>query len=279
MISTGLQSALRPLRAALLLAPLWITSSPAGTYEDLIFTAQLGDVARLQRLQQRGADINSVDKEGNSLLMLAIREEGYALAEYLAKNKANLDLRNRLGENALMLAAFKGNQLLVQTLVEAGADVNGTGWTPLMYAAFNGQLNSIEYLVEKGAQINATASSGSSALMLAARNGHSHVVRYLIGKKADLALQNGQHQTALDLAIKQDYADVVALLQAAGAPKGSTPASPAATLASTAPADTTDGKPKTAPLPVVERDVKEAPANKQGNESSNTKTALESSAE
>jgi len=65
------------------------------------------------------------------------------------------------------------NQLqIVETLLEAGADVNGVGrygWTPLIEAAFWGRLEIVRLLLDRGANADAKAERDATALSEAER--------------------------------------------------------------------------------------------------------------
>ena len=53
----------------------------APTYDDLIQAAESGDRATVDKLIGRGMDVNSVDKQGNTLLMLAARNGNLELID------------------------------------------------------------------------------------------------------------------------------------------------------------------------------------------------------
>jgi len=74
---------------------------------ELIEAVRTGDFDSALRMLAAGADVNSRDSEGSSLLMLA---------------------------------SHAGNLAMVLALIKAGAEVNACderGWTPLMKAAYN----------------------------------------------------------------------------------------------------------------------------------------------
>lgn len=192
----------------------------AGVYEDMISALRAGDTPAAIALLDRGVDVNTVDRSGNSLLMLAVRENNAELLDQLILRRARLNSRNRDGDTALRMAAFNGQEAFVKRLVEAGAAVNMYGWTPLAYAAFNGHASIADYLIRHGAEIDARSENGSTALMIAARNGHKAVVEVLLQHKADPTLSNENGLTALDWAQKSANTDIATLLRAAGGGSG-----------------------------------------------------------
>jgi len=192
----------------------------AGVYDDMLGALRSGDTSAATALLNRGVDVNTVDVEGNTLLMLAVRENNPELLEQLILRRARLNVRNRHGDTALRMAAFAGKLAFVQRLVEAGAEVNMYGWSPLSYAAFNGHAAIVEYLLKRGAEINATTENGSTALLLAARNGHLEVAEVLLKHHADPNIANESGDTALDLAEKSNNSDIALRLRSAGGHHG-----------------------------------------------------------
>ena len=173
------------LRRRLLVAALACSLLPggaawAGAYDDALNAATLGDGNALARLLQRGIDPDTVDANGNTLLILAAREGQLAAVEALLRYRVRIDYRTPAGDSALMLAVLRGHDAVVAALLKAGAKVNHDGWAPLHYAAFEGRDNLLDPLVGAGADVNLPAPNQSTALMLAARNGHAEFVRRLL---------------------------------------------------------------------------------------------------
>ena len=208
---------------ALLLLPI---VAAAGVYEDMEEALISGDTTWAIKLINRGMDVNSVDAAGNTLLMQTVNRDNQEFFDYLLKRRARINTRNRNGETALSLAAYRGKLHFVQRLVDSGADVDLYGWPPLIYAAFNGHTAVAEYLLKKGAEVNATTENGSTALLFAARFGHIEVVELLLLNKADPNIANERGATAIDWALKTDNTDIADLLRKAGGRAGDQPAGP-----------------------------------------------------
>ena len=192
----------------------------AGSYEDLEEAMIRKDSAAVIKLIERGVDINTVDRSGNSLLTQAVRQDNAELFDALLARRARLNTRNRNGETALSIAAFTGKMPYVNRLVEAGAEVNFFRWPPLAYAAFNGHTAIAEYLLKRGADIDAKTENGSTALFFAARYGHLDTVKLLLSHEADVSIANESDETAVDWAMKGRNTDIVDLLRAAGGRAG-----------------------------------------------------------
>lgn len=187
----------------------------AGSYDDALSAANMGDAKELVSLIQRGLDPDTVDAQGNTLLILAAREGHTAAVEALAKNRARLDYRNPAGDSALMLAVLRGHEDAARALIKAGAVVAHDGWAPLHYAAFEGRDELIADILAAGADVNAPAPNKATPLMLAARNGHIDVVRRLLAlPQTDLNALNDAGLSADAWALQNNNTDIAELIQA-----------------------------------------------------------------
>jgi len=189
--------------AAVLVAALafFIPSSQAGSREDALTAARRGNIATLSKLLESGAaSPNTVDGEGNSLLILTVRDGYVEATTAILGFRPQVDHRNRSGDTALMIAASKGDMKLLDLLLANGAKTNPPGgknpWTALHYAAFEGSLPALERLLTAGADIDALTPNLSDALMLAARNGHIDVVQRLLKTPINLDRRNDREMTA-----------------------------------------------------------------------------------
>jgi len=150
-----------------------------------LFTAVLaGDVAKTTTMLNKGADCNTCNEEGASLLMLA---------------------------------AAAGHLDLVEMLIKAGAKVDAAdarGWTPLMKALFNYELNRgfpdvVSALIGAGADIEHQVSYGTRPLMIAAGYGEASVVEVLLAAGVDTGAVNEGGRNAKTMAETKDYIEVV----------------------------------------------------------------------
>jgi ankyrin repeat protein len=188
----------------------------AGAYEDMEEAMTRDDTDAAIALVGRGMDVNTVDRQGNTLLIQSIRRDLPELFDYLMQRKARVNMRNRNGETALSIAAYLGYARYVRRLVDAGAEVNFFGWPPLAYAAYNGHTEIVDYLIGRGAEVNAKTENGSTALFFASRLGHIETVETLLQHRADPSIINDNGETALDWALKGNHTHVADALRAAG---------------------------------------------------------------
>ncbi len=206
--------------AVFLFTLLLSTAVFAGVFEDVEEAMIRRDSSGVIALIQRGVDINTVNRNGDTLLTQSVRHDLPELFDYLLKRRARLNVRNRNGETALSLAAYFGKLPYVERLVAAGADVNFYGWSPLAYAAYNGHTEVAAYLIKRGADVNAKTENGSTALFFAARFDHPDLVKLLLANQADPTVANDVGETAIDWALKSGNTDIEDLLRAAGGRSG-----------------------------------------------------------
>ena len=163
-------------RLIVLAAMCGITSLCAEFSAQPLFEAlRQGGAAKVQKAVTEGADVNSRDDHGNTLLMQAAVYSTPALMEFLLANGANPKAANERGYTALMRAM--PDLVKIKMLVEHGADVNAAseeGMTPIIIAAsIPTAAPALRYLIQKGANLQAIAQrpGGGDAVMLAATQG------------------------------------------------------------------------------------------------------------
>ena len=121
----------------------------------------------------RGMDPNTVDPNGDPVLLIAARSGWQTTVEILLAGGAKVDAQNRFGDRPVTVAALNGNLAIVKLLFTRGAEINPPGWTPLIYAASNGHLEVMRFLIDSGAKIDAESPNGTTALMMAVRGGQT----------------------------------------------------------------------------------------------------------
>ena len=162
----------------------------------------------LRYLISAGADLNARTPVNETPLMLAafFSEEGQSGAG----------------------RGFERHERAVRMLVDAGAQIENLPhhYTPLAYAAYKGNERIVQYLLERGARVDGDAQRGgtyvNTPLMMAAIQGHEHVVRILLRAGADTNIRVHGGHTAAEFAAKYNHLNLAQLLCArrayAGAP-------------------------------------------------------------
>jgi uncharacterized protein len=186
--------------------PAWALSSSLNAF---LFAARDNSPAIIAKMPALGLGTQTRDDLGNTLLMIAVREAGDQLAlGLLAQPQWQaaqvLDAENRLGENALMLAALGDAPGISRRLLELGAQANRAGWGPLHYAATGGSVKVIQLLADVDAYVDALSPNGTTPLMMAARFNHRPAAAALLELGADPTISNQSGLTARDYAIENN---------------------------------------------------------------------------
>jgi ankyrin repeat protein len=203
--------------AALALSALAPTAAAQKLYEDFLFAVNNDRAAEVRTLLLRGVDPNTVDPDGDPVLVMAARAGYVATVDVLLAGRATVDARNRYGDTALAIASLNGHLGVVKRLRARGGDVNQPGWTALIYAATGGHDDIVRYLLAEGAEINAASPNGTTALMMAVREGRFATAELLLSRGADPNQRNQNGASALDWAKRSNDTELVARLRRAGA--------------------------------------------------------------
>lgn len=200
-------AAIISVSALLAFAPL---TGIAGAYDDFFRAVRTNNAGAVQALLTRGLDPNLIEPErGDTGLILALRDDSMKVFDVLLNARGiDLEVRAKNGDNALMIAAFKGNKRAVEDLLAKGAQVNRPGWTALHYASSIGNNEIVGMLLEKSAYIDAESPNRTTPLMMAALNGHIMTVKLLLDEGADATLKNEHGMNAIDIAKMQGHQDI-----------------------------------------------------------------------
>jgi len=174
-----------------------------------------GDVARVKKLLEKGADLNARDVSGWTPLHEAALNGRFGIAELLIKHGADLNARDKDGNTPLHIAALNNYADVTELLIKHGADLNaknGDGSTPLHIAAHHGHVGIVVLLIKHGADLNARDVSGWTPLHYAAGAGRADVVKLLLEKGADPTIRSNNGKTPLDVARQNGHERVAEIL-------------------------------------------------------------------
>lgn len=196
---------------------------------DAAFT---GDISRVNLAITRGANINAQAAkialygayESCTALMLAIKRGHTQIIELLLDEGADVNVQNKLGLTAFVLAIWHGQPEIAELLFEK-SDVQMTthsGEVALLKSAGEGYTRIVRLLLARGVAVNAQNNEQMTALMLASQKGHVDIINMLITHAfnniiIEIDKQNCKGETALVLAAINNHADIVKLLLDAGA--------------------------------------------------------------
>ena len=181
-------------------------------------SSQCGNNEAVQFLLDLGVNINYINIEGKTALMLACEAGHEEVVQTLVSGGANVNLQDNIGCTALMVSKTKEIFLL---LLQSNADINiltHKGSTPLIVASQLGHLSVVEtLLVEYNNDPNFWNEIGMTALFYASFRDHCQVAEILLKKGADPNIQEEDGVTALLLASLKGYYQVVEILLEKGA--------------------------------------------------------------
>lgn len=234
----------------ILVISLWVTAGCEKKSHfitiDLLEAAAHGNLNEVKNLLENGTDVDIVDKNGITALMIASAEGYKDIVELLLIQGADINARNNNGETALEItsyeeikvlllwydqpvvsadlcyAARRGDLPAVKIYLHRGIDINAKGnegLTALIEASQEGKKEVVELLLSKGANINTGTDYGLTALMAASRNGHRDIVELLLSNGAEINIKTKYGDSALFLASEQEHQEVVELLRQHSAAK------------------------------------------------------------
>lgn len=219
--------------------------------ESLLAAASAGAVDTLTLLlDERGANINTVDRFRQTALSHAILARCQECALFLLDRGIDWRIHNKRGLRALHLAASMGLVIVIDRLLDAGDEVNTSRTntdTPLIIAARNGKTDAVrcllnaggdphgrgakrmtalhvaanaeitEMLLKAGAAPDARNKDGETPLFDAARTGRLDQIQLLVGANVDVHVVNDKNETALLQAAQRGAVEAVDYLLDIGA--------------------------------------------------------------
>lgn len=172
----------------------------------------------LPLLQEYNADLDAHDEEAGvgTPLQVAAAENNVRTVRTLLQLGVDVDLIVH-GDSALAIAARRGHDDIVRTLIDAGAAVSlvdGMDESPLAAAAAADRASTVQLLLDAGAHVNESDRDRQTALMKAAAAGASHAVTVLLDAGADRMATDRSDRTAATHAAANRHLRLAALLAA-----------------------------------------------------------------
>ncbi|XP_071508188.1 uncharacterized protein [Diadema antillarum] len=153
----------------------------------LLCAAANGDVTTLNLLLQKGADINQRGKGKTTPLMIAAETGAKEKVTFLLSKDADTTLTDEDGKTALhrteRIRVTKCAELLIEKNPELLQAIDNCQQTVLHQAAGEGNKVLVDYLLEKGADVTATDNLKRSALHWSVIQGMESVVESLVKQK------------------------------------------------------------------------------------------------
>lgn len=189
----------------------------------LHYLAYFDIVCRAKRLLEQKTDIDINDNAlGMTPLHCAAFRGNEAMLELLLDNGADINAQTKDGDTALHLATVRGKRKIMKTLIARGIDIrmtNNAGHTALHAAV--GTLDdeaTVPLLVKSKLNVDAqNPITGDTPLHLAVQFKRPRIILYLLNKKATVDIFNKKGMTPLHISARSNNLEAVTLLLERGA--------------------------------------------------------------
>ncbi|KAK6540060.1 hypothetical protein TWF694_008890 [Orbilia ellipsospora] len=171
----------------------------------LHYAAESGDRGVVQLLLDKGVNIESKDKSGQTPLSRAASLKHADAVQLLLEKGADVESKDHNGHTPLSHAAVSGAETVIRLLLAKGVNIesrDNEGRTPLSHAACSWWEATVQVLLEKGANTESRDSDGLTPVSHAARSGRDAAIRLLVGSGADLESRDNNGRTPLAHAAK-----------------------------------------------------------------------------
>eukprot|EP00796_Vickermania_ingenoplastis_P004339 gene4339-3153_t len=202
--------------------PALLNAAEAGGYTALHFAAFNGDVALIDLLVSKGAELDTTNFDGNTPLVMAVKGRQPDAICALAKAGASLDKATSLGSTAIHHAASMGYIDCMKLLQELGANTTfekTEAGSLLHWASHSGSIPCVgSVMYDLKVPVNTVDKHGGTALMVAVHMQKIEVAAFLLEHGADpnIAIEE-DGTTALHVAVEMGFTDCVKLLISCGA--------------------------------------------------------------
>ena len=156
--------------------------------------------------------INSTDNDGWTMLHHCARFEANDCANYLIENGADINKKATNGDTALLIAIREKNTPLAIQLITIGADitcVNDQGKT-FLHTTESREIAAL--LLKKGLHINALDKEDSTPISTAVEAGNRELVRLFLVHGADINIADRAGETPLHIAAENSDPEIIRLL-------------------------------------------------------------------
>ncbi len=190
--------------------------------QDIIDLVKRNDLAAVKSALEKGAEVNTQDKNKRSLLLIATINQHLEMAQLLVAHGADVNLQADHLDSPFLYAGASGQTALVKLYLANGArfDVfNRYNGSALIPACERGHIETVRVLVNtKGYPVDHVNRLGWTALLEAVILGdgskkYQQIVQILKDGGANLRIADKDGITALQHAKNRGYQEIVHLLQ------------------------------------------------------------------
>ncbi|XP_078252923.1 ankyrin repeat and death domain-containing protein 1A-like [Rhinoraja longicauda] len=175
--------------------------------------AKKGDVNILMTCLDQNVQINTRTEMDRTALHFAVANMKENAVAFLLNHNARVDLKDKHGMDAFLLAAWFGHLNILKTLVEKGVDrksTNEAGLNALHCAAQNNQISIVRCIVQDLLlNLNKPTQKGKLPYHVAAESGHLEMIEALKEYEYSTQDKDKEGNTALHLAAKNGHVTVL----------------------------------------------------------------------
>lgn len=190
--------------------------------KDLIDLVKKNDVVAVKASLAHGANVNTKDKRGRSLLLMATIDKQVEMVKLLVSYKADVNAQDNQLDSPFLYAGASGQTELVKLFLENGArfDIfNRYNGTALIPACERGFVETVKVLVKtKNFPVNHVNRLGWTALMEAVILGngtekYQEIVQLLKDNGADISIPDHHGKTPLQHTESLGFKEIAAILK------------------------------------------------------------------
>ncbi|KAI4455209.1 molting protein mlt-4 [Holotrichia oblita] len=163
-----------------------------------------GNIETVEMILKVGLNVNIQDKNGNSLLSLAVLYRRKNVVELLARYHVNVNMTNNAGQTALFEASRMCDVELVEMLLNLGADINiaDKNDDTILHIAVKRRYSNdcVRLLLQHGADVNCRNTMGETPLFVTVKINNRQTMEILLNAGANVNIQDINGNTALHIA-------------------------------------------------------------------------------
>lgn len=189
---------------------------------DIIESVRKNQIDKVEQELKAGLNVNTQDKNQQSLLLIATKQQNYQMAELLVKNGADVNLQDNILDSPFLYAGAAGLTNFLELFLQHGArfDVfNRYNGSALIPACERGHIETVRLLANtKGFPIDHVNRLGWTGLLETVILGdgsqkYVEIVRILIDAGSDINIPDKNGVTALQHAQSAGYKNIAEALK------------------------------------------------------------------
>lgn len=142
-----------------------------------------------------GADMDFIDNNCYTAVAYAVKKNLSELVDLFLRKNAATHILDTNGRSIFSIACLFNSKQALASLMERGLDEmhrDNSGWTPLHEASYSGHLAIAQMLIDYGSELDACDNDGKTSVFYACQEGHLDMVQLLVMRGASLCVRSHQ---------------------------------------------------------------------------------------